>query len=679
MQERKKSGKSSIKKSFLMYLIVGIIIPCMILIFAKIHIKAEEKTISAFDGTKPIDPWDYQKLLGKGMDVDWCKTEQGMKYYQTEASEKMKSSGLGHVRIRIKSKATEELFQYLDKQIEDCLKNNLIPVIAYQAKEFKKNPTKEAIQKVTDWWSAVAERYQDKSYLLAFDLLIEASDAINKQPEALNELYESIVPEIRKTNPERIIIISPRLRSDAAYLSELKIPTGHNGYLMAEWHFYASGPSKVNARKLWTTGTEEEKKLITNKIELALKWQEETKIPTWVGAWMAGNYNEGNSYTIEEQIAFAAYMVEQLTNAKIPFAVNSDTKFYDRTTNLWIESMQPLFECIYGQKASGGTISGELSVVSSSGIKVNNKVYLGFNAKGNLDTNRQCRYVKKLFKSLRKKNVSTDKIYLRLQGGTISQKTFSKDWTDKSIEAWAKIQQEYQCNYIFVINFNDTVKNQYKFYQRMEQKGLKFSAIELGNEQYLPKFADSKIEGYEEVTKRTANMTPEKYVEACKTYIKQFKKCKLPFYVQFAPKSERNEKKYKTWNKTIISAINHEEFGYKKIYGSIHLYERNGANSLDIEQIKKIRNKIKKKCFFAVTEYGVVNKKKTLMEDDDISQEIELTKRILKEMKSGDIILNQVLYTNYKTIGSAVIHPLSNGLTAKGEEIMQLFKKYWKN
>lgn len=58
------------------------------------------------------------------------------------------------------------------------------------------------------------------------------------------------------TNPDRIIMISPRLRSDPNYLQ--KIPSAHNGYLMAEW-------------------------------------QNQTGIPTWVGAWMPGNYNKGDS------------------------------------------------------------------------------------------------------------------------------------------------------------------------------------------------------------------------------------------------------------------------------------------------------------------------------------------------------------------------------------------------
>ena len=78
-----------------------------------------------------------------------------------------------------------------------------------------------------------------------------------------------------------------------------------------------------------------------------LFWQKETDIPTWVGAWMPGNYNEGNTYTVQEQVAFSAFMTEALTQANIPFAIKSDTKFYDRETNQWIAEMQPVFRTIF--------------------------------------------------------------------------------------------------------------------------------------------------------------------------------------------------------------------------------------------------------------------------------------------------------------------------------------------
>ncbi len=298
----------------------------------------------------PITPQQYQSMLGRGMDVDWSKTNSGRENYNEQTVRDFINAGISHVRIRISDDANESLFYYLDKQIEDCISNGLIPIIAYQADEFKNQPNDKNMKKVVEWWGTVAEKYKDVSYLLSFDLLIEATDELNQHPEKLNELYEKLTTEIRKTNPERIIIISPRMRSDSEYLNELKIPTDHNNYLMAEWHFYASGPSKTNERKLWTTGTEEEKKLITDKINYAINWQNKTGVPTWVGAWMAGNYNDGDDYSVEEQIVFAQFITDNLEEAGIPYAVNSDTKFYDREKNEWYKEMIPLRNVIFDTK-----------------------------------------------------------------------------------------------------------------------------------------------------------------------------------------------------------------------------------------------------------------------------------------------------------------------------------------
>ena len=316
----------------------------------KLNIKgpiAENSNRTTPDGKTPIAPFDYQKALGKGMDVDWSKTSQGRQYYSEQAVIDFKVAGISSVRIRVKDDADNSLFESLDRQIDDCLKHGVIPIIAYQADELKNNPSQKNLNKVVSWWNKVATRYQDKSYLLSFDLIIEVTDALNNQPETLNKIYEQLVTEIRKTNPQRIIMMSPRLRSDAAYLAELTVPTNHNNYMMAEWHFYASGPSKTNEKKLWTTGTKQEQQLITEKIDLAVSWQKSTGIPVWVGAWMPGNYNDENDYTIAEQVAFAKFMTKALVAENIQFAVNSDTKFYDREKNQWIENMQPVFKTIY--------------------------------------------------------------------------------------------------------------------------------------------------------------------------------------------------------------------------------------------------------------------------------------------------------------------------------------------
>lgn len=337
------SKKKNYMRSKIIILLISIAVGVTLLIGLKI---IKTSTVRR-NLDNPIKPVEYQKLLGKGMDVDWSKTDKGREYYNLKVVKEFKSNNISHVRIRVKDEANDSLFKSLDKQINDCIENDMIPIIAYQADEFKNSPNEENINKVVKWWGTVANRYKDISHKLSFDLLIEATDELNTKPEKLNEIYEKIVTEIRKTNPTRIIMISPRLRSDALYLKELKIPTKHNNYLMAEWHFYAAGPSKTTDRKLWTTGTDNEKNLIKEKINLALDWQNETGIPTWVGAWMAGDYNDGNNYTINEQIVFASFMREELDKAEIPFAVNADTHFYDRETDNWIDVMMPVFKSIF--------------------------------------------------------------------------------------------------------------------------------------------------------------------------------------------------------------------------------------------------------------------------------------------------------------------------------------------
>ncbi|MGN0355969.1 MAG: glycoside hydrolase family 5 protein [Muricoprocola sp.] len=544
-----------------------------------------DKTVSAatVTTTQPISPWTYQKMLGYGMDVDWSKTKSGREYYSTEACRNFKKSGISHVRIRVMDNISSELFKSLDKQIDDCLDNGLIPIIAYQADAFINAPTEANIKKVVSWWSSVAKRYQDKSYLLSFDILIEATDELNKQPEKLNELYECVVTEIRKTNPYRIIMISPRLRSDAAYLSELKIPTDSNGYLMAEWHFYASGPSKSNERKLWTTGTDKERKLITDKIQLAVQWQKKNNIPTWVGAWMPGNYNDGNDYTVSEQVVFASFMKQQLTEVGIPFAVNSDTKFYDREKNSWIESMQPVFECIYGKKASYATAE-------------NNKIYQTTSLKDSSNKDKMYEKTSQKLSEMKKNGNSMSNVYLRPLGSVNSQKTYSKNWSDKQLSSWAKLQKKYGCKYIFTVNFNDTPENQLKFYQRMRKAGMKFSIIELGYQQYLPKYTEYKTCRYDEVTRRTLGMTPAKYVKMCCEYINKFKALKVPFYIQFAPEYSSSRKNYKEWNSYIVSAINKNTFGNIKMYGTI----QNGTDADTLKLIESLKKNIKDDfCFLA--------------------------------------------------------------------------------
>lgn len=293
-----------------------------------------------------ISPQDYVRRLGVGMDVDWAKTRRGKDAFDAAVAIDFKRRGLSHVRIRVKDALSDELLRHLSKVVDASLNAGLLAIIAYQANEFKNSPGASERAEVVRWWSGVARQFASYDARLAFNILIEPTKAVNQDSGPLNQLYEEAVAEIRKSNPTRNIFVAPRLRSDPTYLSELKWPSAHNGHVAAEWHFYASGPARDNPRKPWTTGTSEERAVIEAKIATALRWQQATGRVSWVGAWMPGDYNKANSYSVAEQVGFAGFVACALKKAGIPYAVNADNKFHDRKAGRWIEEMAPVLDAV---------------------------------------------------------------------------------------------------------------------------------------------------------------------------------------------------------------------------------------------------------------------------------------------------------------------------------------------
>jgi len=319
---------------------------------------------------RAISTIDYQKSLKVGMDVDWCKTDDG-RYYAKKSHQAgvnvpklFKQRGLSHVRIRVKESVLRDpsLLQELKDMVDDSIKAGVVPIIAYQASEFKDDPASdEVLNEVVAWWEKVANTFKTYPYTVSYDLIIETTEAIKKRNDRLNLLYEKATAAIHKIDEKRIVIVAPNKISNPYELDKLVVPMPSD-YVMVEWHFYAAGPKKENPKKQWTTGTEREKKLITDKVDYAYNWSIQNNVPTWVGAWMANNYNDvdrektfpdgapaGGEYTLAEQKKFALFMRQSLTDKGIPYAVNSDTKYFNRKTNKWYASVSEVLDVILGR------------------------------------------------------------------------------------------------------------------------------------------------------------------------------------------------------------------------------------------------------------------------------------------------------------------------------------------
>jgi len=281
-----------------------------------------------------MTPKEYQQKLGLGIDVNWASFKKYIKHEYYKKAGVFKKLGFDTVRIRFTDPekfrmSQKEYLKFLKKCVNTALENRLIPVLTYTNKNFLNDPQKY-MDKSVEIWKKVAAAFKNYPDIVSYDLYIEPAKKLNKDKNALLEFYKKSIEAIRKIDKDKIIFIAPNHASNPYYLDILTpLIKSKPKNLMIEWHYYAAGPSKTNKKKLWTTGTKEEKKLIYNKAKFAKEWCNNHGLYSWVGAVMPGNYNKGDYYSQEDQIKFIKTLIDVQKEFNIPFAINADGQFYD--------------------------------------------------------------------------------------------------------------------------------------------------------------------------------------------------------------------------------------------------------------------------------------------------------------------------------------------------------------
>ena len=77
-----------------------------------------------------ITPAQYQSMLGSGLDGDWSKTYKGAVSYSKQAVKDFDEQGFSQVRIRVKDDISDRLSSQLSTEVNYCLENGVILIIA---------------------------------------------------------------------------------------------------------------------------------------------------------------------------------------------------------------------------------------------------------------------------------------------------------------------------------------------------------------------------------------------------------------------------------------------------------------------------------------------------------------------------------------------------------------------
>ena len=207
-----------------------------------------------------------------------------------------------------------------------------MPIIAFRPRFAHGGQPVLYRNRLTSWWRIMAEHYRGYPARLSFDILIEPNSSMFATTALLNDFYEDCVSVIRVSNPYRILFIAPTYNSDPMYLRHLRIPSRHNGYLMAEWHFL----SQANYERAWYNWQHRrayEERWINQRVQAAIAWQRATGIYTWVGGWATGAWYATGYNAMQE--AYTDFLCRALTAARIPFAVRGFSRYYNPAARAW--------------------------------------------------------------------------------------------------------------------------------------------------------------------------------------------------------------------------------------------------------------------------------------------------------------------------------------------------------
>ncbi len=258
-------------------------------------------TLAAQAPDAPISPAEAVSMLGKGilMEPQAGNVEIGFSAkYKPALGDSIVAAGYQSVRIRYQGtnnpmmKAIADgppydaqdaaLLDETDSIITDLLNKNLAVVLTFYGLTDDKPGD---LDKMVSWWGYVTNRFKNKSHRLIFDLFVEPLSLVgNSDPHRIMDYYNAITTEIRKTNPDRIIIYFRISPADAGtdpygpgteyFMTRAYNPVPQDAGIYYMWDFHALKPDVRDNVRL---------------VEQAWEYMDSTKQVVWSGAWNAKN------------------------------------------------------------------------------------------------------------------------------------------------------------------------------------------------------------------------------------------------------------------------------------------------------------------------------------------------------------------------------------------------------
>ena len=267
----------------------------------------------------------------------------------------IQGAGFNSVRVPIRWSAHAEetapyriapsFFERIDWVIENALSRNLAAVINIHHYDALYTDPAGQQARFLAIWDQIALHYQDYPDDLYFEILNEPNGKLSS--EAWNQLAQEALNVIRKTNPNRSVIIGPDNWNSVLNISNLQLPEADQNIIVT-FHYYLpfpfthQGAEWVNGSDAWLGtswgGSHADQLSIKSDFQIAFSWSKTNHRPIYLGEF--GAYSKANLEDRARWTSFVSRLAEEYGFSWAYWEFCAGFGVYDPVQKIWNDALK---------------------------------------------------------------------------------------------------------------------------------------------------------------------------------------------------------------------------------------------------------------------------------------------------------------------------------------------------
>ncbi len=299
-----------------------------------------------------IEAFDMQRCVNMGNSLDAPRNEPWGKPINTGHFAMIRDKGFDTVRIPVRwsdytsnspDYVIEPDFMTSVKSIVDAaLAQNLNVILNVHHFEKIMDEPKDGTKKLVAMWEQIAPEFSAYSDSLWFEIINEPNKML--KGDLMRKAQALSIRQIRKSNPERIIILGGENWSGINSLDTNLVPPDNN--IVYTYHYYdpfdfthqkAPWVGKDGPKKTKNWGNEHDYDGLKRSIEIARQFEKDVKRPVFVGEFGAYDIIENS-----ERVQYVRDVREAFDTAQLPWCLWSFSNtfaLFDEDKGGWDEDM----------------------------------------------------------------------------------------------------------------------------------------------------------------------------------------------------------------------------------------------------------------------------------------------------------------------------------------------------